>query len=163
MSSIRLHRRYLVDERPIVDVQLHIFCDASELAYGSVAYLRFTMKEGDHICSFVMSKSRLEPIKKITLPRLELNAAVSGARLSHMLLHELDFPIERVQYWTDSTLALQYVKNSKHRLKVYCAKRVSDISEVSSPDAWMHTPSQENPADILSRGTLDPEKLNNKM
>ena len=118
------------------------------------------MKDGEHFCSLVMSKSRLAPIKTITLPRLELNAAVIGARLSRMLIHELDLPIERIQYWTDSTLVLQYIKNTSNRMKVFVANRVTDIREVSSSSSWRHVPSEENPADILSRGVMDPEALN---
>ena len=97
---IQLHRRYLVDERQISEVQLHVFCDASEIAYGTVAYLRMTLKDGKHVCAFVMAKSRLAPIKTVTLPRSELNAAVLGARLSQFITTELDLPIERIQFWT---------------------------------------------------------------
>ena len=84
-----------------------------------------------------------------------------GARLSRILIHELDLPIERIQYWTDSTLVLQYIKNTSNRMKVFVANRVTDIREVSSPSSWRHVPSEENPADILSRGVMDPEALNN--
>ena len=106
-----------------------------------------------------MSKSRLSPIKTITLPRLELNAAVIGARLSRLLLHELDLPVERVQYWTDSTLVLQYINNNSHRVKVFVANRVTEIHEVSQSSSWSHVPGKDNPADILSRGVMDPEAL----
>ena len=68
-----------------------------------------------------MSKSRLAPIKTITLPRLELNAAVVGAQFSWLLLLELDLPIQRVMYWTDSTLVLQYIDIEFHRVKVFVA------------------------------------------
>ena len=61
VSSIRFNRQYLVGGQ-FNEVQLHILCDASEIAYGSVAYLRFTLKDGKHFCSLVMSKSRLAPI-----------------------------------------------------------------------------------------------------
>ena len=142
VSSIRLSRQYLT-EGQYTEVQLHIFCDASELAYGSVAYLRYTLKDGSHTCSLVMSKSRLSPIKTIALPRLELNAAVIGARLSRLLLHELDLPIERVQYWTDSTLVIQYINNNSHRVKVFVANRVTDIREVSLPKSWTHIPGKK--------------------
>jgi len=57
-----------------------------------------------------MSKSRLAPIKVITLPRLELNAAVVGARLGQFIVDEIDLPITRISYWTDSMLVLQYIK-----------------------------------------------------
>ncbi len=97
--EVQIPRLYVkIGDRRVVEVQLHVFCDASEDAYGCCAYVRFSFKSGEHECALVMSKSRLAPIKVVTLPRLELNAARSGARLSRLVLHELDLPIERVQY-----------------------------------------------------------------
>ena len=76
-----------------------------------------------------------------------------------MLIHELDLPIERIQYWTDSTLVLQYIGNKTKRMKVFVANRVTDVREVSSPSSWRRVPGEENPADILSRGVTDPVTL----
>ena len=83
-------------EDPFVEVQLHIFSDASEAAYGSVAYFRFSFKAGGHACKFAFSKSKLAPLKAITLPRLELNAAVTGVRMYKMVIRETDLPVERI-------------------------------------------------------------------
>ena len=63
IGSICIPRQFTTDKRPITEIQLHIFCDASEKAYGCVAYVRFSYKGGGHSTSFVMSKSRLAPIK----------------------------------------------------------------------------------------------------
>ena len=95
VSKIRLSRRYIPDDKPIEEIQLHIFCDASELAYGCVAYLRYSFKEGGHFCSFIMSKNQLAPIKAKTLPRLEFDAAWTGALLSRLALREIDLPKTR--------------------------------------------------------------------
>ena len=76
-----------------------------------------------------------------------------------MIVHEIDEPIERVHYWSDSTLTLQYINNTKHRLKVLVANAVSEILETSDPSQWTHIPGDINPADLLTRGVLDPEKL----
>ena len=159
VSNIKLNRQYIRDDRPISHVQLHVFCDASEIAYGCVAYIRVTFETGEHKCAFVMAKSRLAPIKTITLPRLELNAAQIGARMAHLIVHEIDLPIERVQFWSDSMLTLQYIKNTRNRMKVFVANRVTEILELSTAEQWGHVPGSINPADILSRGILDPEKL----
>ena len=128
ISSLRLSRQYNHTGKPVSEIQLHVFCDASEQAYGCVAYLLFTHKDGLHSCAFVMSKSRLAPIKVITLPRLELNAARAGARLSRLIVHEIDLPVERIKYWTDSAITLQYIHSSNLRLKVFVANRVAEIN-----------------------------------
>ena len=159
LPKIRISRQYLVTDEKISEVQLHIFCDASELAFGCVAYLRFSFKSGGHSSSFVMAKTKLAPIKTVTLSRLELNAARIGARLSRLVVHELEFPIERIQYWTDSMLTLQYVNNKTKRTKVFVSNRVSEIHDLSNPDQWAHVPGKQNPADVLSRGVDDPEEL----
>ena len=65
--------------------QLHIFSDASQLAYGSAVYLRMVNVRGEVHCSFVMGKSRLAPLKPITIPRMELSAAVLSTRLDKMI------------------------------------------------------------------------------
>ena len=106
-----------------------------------------------------MSKSRLAPIKTVTLPRLELNAARIGARLSQLVVHELDLPVERIKYWTDSMLTLQYINNKKRRMKVFVANRVSEICDLTEPSAWAHVPGNMNPADVLSCGFDNPEDL----
>ena len=64
VSVVRIPRQYNCDPRPVVEWQLHVFCDASEAAFGCVTYIRFSYKDGGHSCSFVMSKSlpRQEPV-----------------------------------------------------------------------------------------------------
>ena len=159
IAKIKINRPYCPGNKHIAEVQLHVFGDASELAFGCVVYLRFSFKEGGHACSLVMAKTRVAPIKTKTLPRLELDAARSGARAGHFVLHEVDLPIQRTQYWSDSTLALQYIKNVKHRMKVLVANMSSEIVSLTDPEHWRHIPGDENPADILSRGVDDPEAL----
>ncbi len=159
ISDVRVDRCYMSLKEPVSEIQLHIFCDASESAYGTVAYLRYSFKAGGHKCALIMSKSKLAPIKTVTLPRLELCSALVGARLSKMILYELDVPIERTFYWADSTLALQYIYSTSNRYKVYVANRVTEIHELSSKEQWNHVPGEINPADMLTRGVKDPSDL----
>ena len=159
VANLKINRPYCPGNKRIIEVQLHVFGDASELAFGCVAYLRFSFKEGGHACALVMSKSRVAPIKTVTLPRLELSAARAGARLSQLILHEIDLPIERTQYWSDSTLTLQYINNVKHRMKVLVANMSSEIVTLTKPEQWRHVPGEDNPADLLTRGVDDPESL----
>ena len=98
IPEIKLSSRYLISDKAVQSIQLHMFCDTFKKAYGSVTYLRFTLKLGTHICAFIMAKYRLAPLNTITLPRLELNAPPTGARLSRLIVHEVDLPIDKVVY-----------------------------------------------------------------
>jgi hypothetical protein len=90
-----------------IDVaQLHHFSDASEYAYGTVTYLLLENKQGVKHCSFVMGKSRVAPLKQVTIPRLELTAAVVAVKMDKMLSQELQLPPQPSTFWTDSTIVL---------------------------------------------------------
>ena len=159
ITKIRIPRCYKQNESPVYQIQLHVFCDAAETAFGPVGYLRYTYKDGSHESSLVMSKSKLAPIKAVTLPRLELNAAVTAVRMYRLLIHEIDVPVERTYFWTDSTLVLQYIYNKVQRFKTYVANRVTEILEISKDHQWHHVPGELNPADLSTRGLFDPSKL----
>ena len=136
---------------------LHHFSDASQLAYGVASYL--VTQEGDRVsATLVMAKSRLAPLKEVTIPRLELMAATLATRQDELLRVELDIPLARSCFWTDSTLVLQYINNEERRFHVFVANRVTEIRSRSDPADWHHVPTKENPADDCSRG-LDPEGL----
>lgn len=130
--------------------QLHHFCDASEVGYGWVSYLRLLSNQ-DVSVAFVMGKARVAPLKQITIPRLELAAAVLAVRMDKMLKAELDMKLESV-FWSDSMTVLQYIANRTKRFKTYVANRISIIHELSKVEQWRHVSSKLNPADVASRG-----------
>jgi hypothetical protein len=101
-----------------------------------------------------MAKSRLAPIKQLTIPRLELQAATLATRQDALLRQELgpDLDLTRSQYWTDSTIVLQYIRNDEARYHTFVANRVAEIQERTEPHDWHHVPTLENPADDASRG-----------
>ena len=132
--------------------QLHLFSDASELAYGAAAYLRMVNSNGDVHCAFVMGKSRLSPLKPVTIPRLELSAAVLSTRLDRMIREEIEYTIDDSIFWTDSTCVLRYVENDEKRYETFVANRVSAIREQSLPCQWRYVHTELNPADDASRG-----------
>ncbi|XP_044182749.1 uncharacterized protein LOC114952001 [Acropora millepora] len=136
----------------IVSCQLHHFSDASEVAYGAVSYLRLVDSQGNIRCSFLMGKSRLAPLKPLTIPRMELSAAVLSTRLDAMMRQELDIAIHNSFFWTDSTCVLRYLANDDRRYKVFVANRVAAIREQSSPSQWKYVNTKLNPADDASRG-----------
>ena len=136
----------------ITSCQLHHFSDASQQGYGAVTYLRITGHDGNVKCSFVMGKSRLAPIKPVTIPRLELSAAVVATRLEKISRGELSLPISQSFFWTDSTCVLRYLENQDRRFQTFVANRVATIHDASSPSQWRYVNTQFNPADDASRG-----------
>ncbi|KAK7922058.1 hypothetical protein WMY93_008960 [Mugilogobius chulae] len=132
--------------------EAHIFCDASERAYGAVAYLRVTDQQAHISTSFVMARSRVAPRKQVSMPRLELCAALTGAQLAKVLQTELTIPLQSVYLWTDSTTVLQWIQSSSCRYKVFVGTRICEIQELTSPEQWRYVNSDNNPADDITRG-----------
>ena len=139
-------------------IQLHHFSDASFDGYGVVSYLRFEdVNDGVH-CSLVMAKSRVAPIKPITIPRLELTAATVAVKQHRQISQELESKVDSVTFWTDSTCVLQYINNESNRFKTFVANRIALIHELSSPSCWRYVDSKSNPADYASRGLRPTDK-----
>ena len=132
--------------------QLHHFADASMTGYGTASYLRFENEDGKVHCSLVMSKSRVSPLKQITIPRMELTAASVAVKVNHLIQKELDIPIQEIFYWTDSTTVLMYIKNESARFHTFVANRIALIRDGSIPSQWRHVDTRSNPADDSSRG-----------
>ena len=137
-----------------VQYELHHFADASSVAYGTASYLRVVKPEGTLpiACKLLMAKSRLAPLKQQTIPRLELMAATLAAKVAKMIQRELDIPVQRTTFWTDSTIVLQYIRSENKRFHVFVANRISVIHDMSSPEQWRHVASQNNAADDITRG-----------
>ena len=128
-----------------------MFCDASEIAYGAVAYLR-RVTRGQVNVSFVISKTRLAPIKTMTIPRLELQAAILAARLKTKILEEIDFEVNETYSWSDSKIVLHYVSNAQRSFSVYVSHRVAEITSKSDINEWHQIPGTMNVADDCTRG-----------
>lgn len=92
LGSLEIRRCYKPAEfGRVVKRELHHFSDASHSGYGQCSYLRLVNDEGQVCCSLVMSKARVVPLKPITIPGLELNAAVVSVKISSLLPRELNF------------------------------------------------------------------------
>ncbi len=82
--------------------QLHHFADASKDGYGTVTYIRLKdCRDNVHV-AFLLGKARVTPLKSVTIPRLELTAAVLAARVDVMLKAELQMLLDESMFWTDS-------------------------------------------------------------
>lgn len=134
-------------------IELHAFGDASEKGYGACIYLRVPCTGDSFKVSFVIGRGRVAPIKKISLPRLELLGALLCARLTVFVKAALRLPDVRT-CWSDSKVVLSWIKGDPSKWKTFVANRVSEIQSVTSPTYWYHCPGRDNPADLVSRGVF---------
>ncbi|XP_055633490.1 uncharacterized protein LOC129773857 [Toxorhynchites rutilus septentrionalis] len=133
-------------------VYLHGYCDASETAYGAVLYLRAVDEVGNVSSRLLCSKSKVTPINRPTIPRLELCAATLLARLIKTVKSTLRMTIHQTTAWSDSMTTLAWIAGDPARWKTFVANRVAEINSTLSAVNWRHIPTDENPADLLSRG-----------
>ena len=133
--------------------QLHTFSDASEEAYAAVVYWRTVEPDGRVHISMIIGKARVTPTKPVSIPRLELQAALLGSRLAATVEEEMDLEVEKKNYWTDSSTVLQWLRSEPRKFKTFVANRLAEIEEKSSPNDWRWVPTKENPADDATRGT----------
>ena len=151
LKFIRISRCLKIEEN-CRSIQLHIFCDASESAFAAVSYIRVKDQDGKIHCNLVTSKSRLAPLKSLTLPRLELQGAVLGVRMKNTIVKEIQVDFESITFWTDSMINIQYINNEERRFKVFVSNRVAEIRKYSKTTDWRHIDGKLNPADLATRG-----------
>ena len=143
----------------IVQVQLHSFSDASTTGYGQCTCLRLKDSRGNIHSSLVMAKSCVTPLKMITIPRLELTAALMSVKISNQLKAELKYENVEELFWCDSQAVLRYVNNEARRFHVFVANRVQQIQDLTLPHQWKYIHGKINPADIASRGVSAKELI----
>ena len=163
LSTKHIPRCYFPKEIRVDTVELHGFSDASESAYAGVIYLRIVDSVGDVHVSLVTSKTKVAPIKRLTIPRLELWGASLLAQLLNHVKEVFHLSLCNVYAWTDSTIVLGWLTGNPRRFKTYVGNRVSCIVEHIAPDRWNHVDGTENPADCASRGVFPSELLEHEL
>lgn len=162
INQWRIPRCLAIDAWNRIDhLSLFGFSDASEKAYGGCVYLRVT--EGDTSkVSLLISRARVAPLKGMTLPRLELMGALIVARLIVFVKRALKLPAD-ISYicFTDSMIALNWIKADPNRWKQFVANRVREIQTLTSPSNWTHCAGKSNPADLITRGITATELVEN--
>ena len=141
----------------VSEISLHHFSDASEDGYGQASYLRLVDDNNNISCSLIIGKSRVSPIKYVSIPRLELTAAVLSVKIASLISKEIDMPEVKHYFWTDSKVVLSYLQSTTKIFKTFVANRVQQIKSSSNINDWNYVKSANNPADVSSRG-LDPDE-----
>ena len=151
LKKIGFKRCLVPPETPEAPV-LCVFSDASQDAFGACAYIRQRTKQSIYEVNFVAAKSRVAPLKQLTIPRLELQAAVLASRLAKTIVKECTIQFADVKFFTDSSITLAWIQSPSRSFKPFVSARVGEIQNNSDPSQWKHIPGDENVADDVSRG-----------
>ncbi|XP_053956165.1 uncharacterized protein LOC128861814 [Anastrepha ludens] len=156
VAGFRVPRFYFPHGAPS-DLELHVFVDASEEAFAAVAYWRSRKSTGEVGVTLVCAKTKCAPLKAVTIPRLELQAAVLGVRLRKLILENHQIRPERCFLWSDSRTILKWIGSEHRCYKPYVAHRVAEILDGSEVREWRWVPTKDNAADDATRshGSVD--------
>ncbi|KAK3731847.1 hypothetical protein QZH41_020215 [Actinostola sp. cb2023] len=131
--------------------ELHVFADASGVAYGAVSYLLWPTPHGPEV-RLIAAKARVASLRQNTIPRLELMAALIASRLASLIYAEFKTKPSSVTLWSDSKIVLHWICSESALLKAFVGVRVTEIQTTWDPSCWRFVPTDLNPADDLSRG-----------
>lgn len=161
LRKIRIARHVMIST--FVKIEMHGFSDASDQGYGAAIYIRSEDSNGNRACHLICAKSRIAPTERRSTARLELCGGVVLANLMQQVEKAFIFKLDKKFCWMDSAIALHWLKKSPSQLQPFVANRVSEIQELSKDITWRHVRGEDNPADMISRGLLPEEIINNNM
>ncbi|CAH2090792.1 unnamed protein product [Euphydryas editha] len=150
LRDVTVPRAY-IEYSEATSLQLHVFVDASTTAYAVALYWRTENKDGEVNLTLITAKARVAPLKLVSIPRLELQAAVLGARMAATVLSEHSRKPESKTFWTDSKTVLTWLKTGSRSYKPFVAHRIAAIEETTSNSEWRWVPTKLNNADDAIR------------
>ena len=171
LSGIEMLRQWDIPRRystcpwtSIKGLELHCFGDASTKGYGAVGCIRIPQVDGTFVASLAIVRAKVAPLKRVTLPRLELLGSLLSARLLRFALEALQLPSNTpYKCWTDSTVSLAWIEGNPNNWKPFVANRVIGIHSLTDPAVWFHCPGKDNPADLTTRGLYAQELVKSDM
>ena len=160
-KPVAIDRYYFSTQDDTVQYQLFGFCDASTIAYAAVIYIVELASSGKR-SNFVVSKTRVSPLKTRTIPRLELLSALlfARSRLMKTVMESLStkLTLQAPRCFTDSQISLCWIKGTEKEWKPFVQNRANEIRRLIPEDCWDHCSGKSNPADLPSHG-LSPTEL----
>ncbi|XP_062704696.1 uncharacterized protein LOC134286994 [Aedes albopictus] len=157
LIKVKIPRCYFpgYDPRRLECLELHVFVDASEEAYACTAYFRI-VDRGLIRCALVSAKTKVAPLNPMSVPRLELQAAVIGARLMKAVQENHSLPISRRVIWGDSKTVQSWLRSDQRKYRQFVAFRVSEILSETSLEEWRWVPTRSNVADEATKWSKGP-------
>ncbi|XP_062541702.1 uncharacterized protein LOC134209708 [Armigeres subalbatus] len=148
LAEVRMPRCYFPNYSPrsLDSLELHVFVDASLLAYCAVAYFRI-IDNGVPRCTLVTAKTKVTPLKPQSIPRNELSAGVIGVRLLKSVQENHSIPVQKRYMWTDSTTVLAWLRADPRKYRQFVAFRIAEIQSETRIEEWHYVPSNLNLAD----------------
>lgn len=163
VKDIKIQRWMNTLSTEINNVTIHGFCDASMNAMAAVVYCRVVQPDGTVTIQIVAAKTKVAPVKTISLPRLELCGALLLSKLLRNVHKAMRIPANNIYAWTDSSVVLAWLSGSPNRWKPFVANRVVEILDNVSGSQWHHVVSENNSADVASRGCTVTELRQNHL
>ncbi|XP_062704316.1 uncharacterized protein LOC134286681 [Aedes albopictus] len=151
INEVGVPRCFFSGNRSVCNgAEIHMFVDASENAYACVAYLR-SSDNGIPRCTLIAAKTKVAPLKPLSIPRLELQAALIGSRLLDTICKALTIPISARYLWTDSTTVLAWLRSETRRYHQFVGFRVGEILTTTTIGEWRKVQSKLNVADQATK------------
>ncbi|XP_062538894.1 uncharacterized protein LOC134207184 [Armigeres subalbatus] len=159
LSELRIPRCYFRSPFPasLDGLQVHLFVDASESAFACAVHFRLETDSGIQV-ALVGAKTKVAPLKTLSIPRLELKAAVLGVRLLETIQNQHSFTISRRFCWSDSGTVLAWIRSHDHRrFHKFVAVRVGEILTSTEQREWRWVPTKLNVADLATKWGSSPQ------
>lgn len=150
ISFVMIPRCYSKLPKFTFNVQLHTFVDAGENAYAAACYFRIQNNE-DVDVSIATAKSKVTPLKPVSIPRLELQAALIGTRMAAKIKDATRLQCTECFYWSDSKTVFKWLSMDPKNFKQFVMFRIGEILETTNVTQWKWVPTKSNPADFATK------------
>lgn len=151
--------RCLTADKAVDPPMLCVFADASQEAFGACAYLRQRKDDNTYSVKFIAAKSRVALLKQLTIPRLELQAAVLATRLAKSIQDETRIQFQDAKFFTDSSITLAWIQSPSRSFKPFVSSRVGEIQSNSDITAYYKPRAQSWPPWSSNHDCKDKTKI----
>ena len=160
LKDLRFPRSLIpTDADDSLNPEMIIMVDGSTQAYCCLVYIRWKLNDGSYWCRLMTGKTRVAPLKKISIPRMELQAAVLGVRMACKVEEFSGFIFDRKYYLTDSSAVLGMIRSDCSIFLEFVGTRISEIRSKSNVYDWFWVSTDQNLSDLGTRQYTSPQEM----